>query len=291
MILLLPQLGFPPYQAGDKSMHAGSLFRKGSQGAMEDRPGKQGGWGWFKHVHLVGYHWGGDQWRIPQTLLRSWRKCVSALNPPPVAERTGSHPSGQGSLEGFSSPTLEGRLQELWRDGTGLLSQLGGQAGSTRLWCWPLRAWERLEEVLPETAGWSYWPGWQRRRLRPQHACASHPPCLDRSPQWRSRRPQRSATRPESQRIPGQEPWRGSSVRWEPGTCSQCAARESCQESSHSHIACFWCWRPEAQAPRAACRTPAPGKAGAAQETGENFTFHLPDMVCAGEVLRTSASL
>lgn len=89
----------------------------------------------------------------------------------------------------------------------------------------------------------------------------------------------------------GKSPGVVSSIQWEPCTCSQCAARESCQESSHSHIACFWCWRPEAQAQRATRRTPAPGKVGAAQETGENFTFHLPDTVCAGDVLRTSASL
>lgn len=37
----------------------------------------------------------------------------------------------------------------------------------------------------------------------------------------------------------GKSPGIGSSVWWEPCTCSRCAARESCQESSHSHIACF----------------------------------------------------
>lgn len=47
-------------------------------------------------------------------------------------------PLGEGSLEGISSPTLEGCLQELWGGWPGILSQLGG-SGRPSVWCWPRR--------------------------------------------------------------------------------------------------------------------------------------------------------
>lgn len=83
-------------------------------------------------------------------------------------------PLGEDSLEGISSPTLEGCLQALWGGWPGILSQRGGGGGSGRpsVWCWPRRGLGAAE-----TAGWGCRPGLQRRKLSPGHSCASHPQC------------------------------------------------------------------------------------------------------------------
>lgn len=84
----------------------------------------------MKHVDLVGHHWGSEQ-PVKNPTKPSEELQEMCFSPEPsTCGQAGRAPVplGEDSLEGISSPTLEGCLQALWGGWPGILSQRGGGA-------------------------------------------------------------------------------------------------------------------------------------------------------------------